>query len=81
MNDEAGRKVVLNANLDSKTAGFKVSFLVTNCLINATDQNLLFFYEKPGKTLEISEQDVPKMVTAPIDLTETMEDENSENKL
>ena len=55
MNDEAGRKVVLNANLCSKTAGFKVSFLVTNCLINATGQNLLFFYEKPGKTVDISE--------------------------
>ena len=48
MNDEAGRRLVLSARLCSKDAGFKVSFSVSNCLINGTDQNLLFFYEPPG---------------------------------
>ena len=67
MNDDAGRKLVLHVNLSSKAAGFKVQFHLTNCLINQTGQNLLFFYERPAKTLQIAEGDVPKMVTAPVD--------------
>lgn len=67
MNDDAGRKLVLHVNLSSKAAGFKVQFHLTNCLINQTGQNLLFFYERPAKTLQVAEGDVPKMVTAPVD--------------
>ena len=77
MNDGAGRKLVLNAKLCSKTAGFKVSFYITNCLINATGENLLFFYQQPGKTVEPTELDVPKMVTAPIQTIQPSEDDNN----
>jgi hypothetical protein len=43
--DQMNRSLDLCARVSQKTAGFKILLFVTNCLINCTDQNLLFFYE------------------------------------
>lgn len=68
IHDKMNRKLVLHAKISQKTAGFKILFYVTNCLINSTDQNLLFFYEEPQSTLSIHEKDIPKMVSEPLEL-------------
>jgi hypothetical protein len=62
------RKLVLHAKISQKTAGFKIVLFVTNCLINSTDQNLLFFYEEPQSTQVIHERDIFKMVSEPLEL-------------
>ena len=63
MHDQAGRKLHINAQICQKTAGFKVSLYNTNCLINNTGQNLLFFYKEPSREEMIFEADRDIMVS------------------
>jgi len=63
--DDEGSTLFLQAILSSKTAGFRVIFYVTNCLINSSPENLFFFYEKPSKEEYITKSDQEIKVSTP----------------
>ena len=67
MKDNAGRKLTVNVQISQKTAGFKVCIYNSNCLINNTGQNLLFFYKEPSRDAMIYEADRDIMVSQPIE--------------
>ena len=72
MKDSAGRKLDINVLICNETAGFKVTFYNSNCLINNTGQNLLFFYREPSRDEMIFEADRDIMVSQPIENTSSM---------
>jgi hypothetical protein len=53
---------------------------VTNCLINSTEQNLLFFYEMPSSSEAVQISDRYLMVSEPIELMTEGTDGRSKNK-
>lgn len=63
MKDQALRRLFIRATITTKTAGFKVSFDVANCLINNTEKPLLFFYKEPSHDEQIFEADRDVMVS------------------
>jgi len=67
--DSAMRRLLIRVKVSQKTAGFKVSFYVANCLINNTAQNLLFFYKEPRRETQIYEADRDIMVPQYIETT------------
>lgn len=52
----------------SKSAGFKLTFFVTNCIINQTDYNFNLFYEKPSKEFDLTSRDQQNLVSIPYDI-------------
>lgn len=47
LHDKEEKKLQINCNTNRKAAGFRVQFYISNILINKTNLDFLFFYEKP----------------------------------
>ena len=67
MKDNAGRKLLINVQLCQKRAGFKVTLFASNCLINNSGQNLLFFYGEPSRDEMVYDVDRNIMVSQPVE--------------
>ena len=68
LSDYEDRKVHIYYTRSSKSAGFTLSFFVTNCIINQTDQNLNFFYEMPSREFDLTKQDSLSLVSIPFEI-------------
>jgi len=68
LSDYEDNKIQIFYTISSKTAGFCLSFFVTNCIINQTDQNMNFFYERPSREVDITIQDKQNLVSIPYEI-------------